>query len=119
MKEPFPPSGFSDEELRSAGLWPQHPQLTPQTFSGSIMTADQRLLAMSFVVSATAFLLGCVAAGIAWGSRVTVGLSLLALASNCMSYVAQLAGFRNAAILPSVTAWVCGIAALALILAQR
>lgn len=73
------------------------------------MNADQRLLAMSFVISATAYLLGCVACGIAWHMRAPIVFALFALAANTASYMLQFNGRRDWAVAPSVGAWCLGV----------
>ena len=76
------------------------------------MNADQRLLAMSFVVSATAYLLGCVACAIAWHDRPAAIVSLLGLGANTFSYVCQFYGWRLTALPFSVGSWIFGAAAM-------
>lgn len=75
------------------------------------MNADQRLLAISFVVSATAYLLGCLAGALTNGVPAVALLSLFGLAANSVSYLLQLSGKRALATIPSVIAWGAGAGA--------
>lgn len=80
------------------------------------MNADQRLLAMAFVISATAYLLGCLACAIAWQVHTAAFVAVIALALSAGSYFCQFNGWRILAIPFSVGSWFWGVWALVALL---